>query len=93
MTLRRGSQDDAAAIAEIWRLGWRDAHLGFVPRALVDARTEESFEVRASERVGEMTVALVDGAVAGFVLAVGDEIEQVYVSGSHRVGPVSPTLS
>ncbi len=92
VTLRKGSQDDAPAVAEIWRLGWRDAHLGFVPRALVEARTEESFRVRASERVGEMTVAVVDGAVAGFVLVVGDEVEQVYVSASHRGTGVADAL-
>jgi GNAT superfamily N-acetyltransferase len=92
VTLRKGMQDDAAAIAEIWRLGWRDGHEGFVPDALVDARTEESFRARAAERVGEMTVAVVDGEVAGFVLVVGDEVEQVYVAASHRGTGVADAL-
>jgi GNAT superfamily N-acetyltransferase len=92
VTLRKGAQDDAAAIAEIWRLGWRDGHEGFVPDALVEARTAESFRARAADRAGEMTVAVVDGAVAGFVLVVGDEVEQVYVSTSYRGTGVAQAL-
>jgi GNAT superfamily N-acetyltransferase len=90
--LRRGEPGDAGAVAEIWRLGWRDGHLGLVPDELVAARTEEAFRVRAQERVGEMTVAVVDGAVAGFVLVADDEVEQVYVSASHRGTGVAGAL-
>jgi GNAT superfamily N-acetyltransferase len=92
MMLRPGSRPDASAIAEIWRLGWRDGHLGLVPGALVEARTDESFRARAAERVGEMTVAVVGGAIAGFVLVVDDEVEQVYVSASHRGTGVADVL-
>jgi GNAT superfamily N-acetyltransferase len=92
VVLRRGEEQDADTIAELWRLGWRDGHLGFVPQELVDARTDESFRVRAAERVGEMTVAVVDGAVAGFVLVVEDEVEQVYVSAAHRGTGVAGAL-
>jgi GNAT superfamily N-acetyltransferase len=92
VVLRTGEQQDADAIAELWRLGWRDGHLGFVPQELVDARTDESFRVRAAERVEEMTVAVVDGAVAGFVLVVEDEVEQVYVSAAHRGTGVAGVL-
>jgi GNAT superfamily N-acetyltransferase len=73
-------------IAEIWHLGWRDGHLGLVPHELVDVRTEESFRARAAARAGEATVAVVDGAIAGFIIVVDDEVEQVYVSAPHR-GP------
>ena len=92
VTLRSGSQPDASAVAEIWRLGWRDGHLGLVPEELVEARTDESFRARAAERVSEMTVAVVDGAIAGFVLVVDDEVEQVYVSASHRGTGVADAL-
>jgi GNAT superfamily N-acetyltransferase len=92
VVLRRGEASDAAAVAEIWRLGWRDGHLGLVPDELVAARTEEAFRVRAAERVGEMTVAVVDSAVAGFVLVVDDEVEQVYVAASHRGTGVADAL-
>lgn len=90
--LRTATKEDATTIAEIWRLGWRDGHLGLVPRELAEARTEESFRVRAAERASEMTVAVVDGVIAGFVLVVGDEVEQVYVSASHRGTGVADAL-
>jgi GNAT superfamily N-acetyltransferase len=84
VTLRAGVGEDAGAIAEIWHLGWRDAHLGHVPQALLDVRTEESFRARARQRAHEATVAVVDGAVGGFVIVVVDEVEQVYVAAARR---------
>jgi len=90
--LRRARAGDATEVAEIWRLGWRDGHLGLVPQELVEARTDESFRARASERAGEMTVAVVDGAVAGFIVVVKDEVEQVYVSARHRGTGVAGAL-
>ena len=84
VTVRVRPDADAEQIAEIWRLGWADAHLGFVPQELVQARTDESFRERAEDRTGDTTVAVVEDAVAGFVMVVGDEVEQVYVSAAHR---------
>jgi GNAT superfamily N-acetyltransferase len=92
VTLRRAARDDADAVAEIWRLGWLDGHEGLVPQELVDARTDESFRTRAVERVGDTTVAVVDDEVAGFVMVVGDEVEQVYVSSAHRGTGVADAL-
>jgi GNAT superfamily N-acetyltransferase len=63
-----------------------------VPEALVAVRTEESFWARAGERVGDTTVAVVDDEVAGFVMVVGDEVEQVYVSRDHRGSGVAGVL-
>jgi GNAT superfamily N-acetyltransferase len=83
-TVRRARPEDAPAVAEIWASGWRDGHEGFVPDELVRVRTEESFRARAADRVADTTVADVDGEVAGFVMVVGDEVEQVYVSAGHR---------
>jgi GNAT superfamily N-acetyltransferase len=90
--LRPASAGDVGAVAAIWAHGWRDGHLGHVPDALVAVRTPESFAVRAAERVGDTTVAEVDGAVAGFVMVVGDEVEQVYVSAAHRGSGIAATL-
>lgn len=84
LTLRPARPDDATAVAQIWHDGWRDGHLGHVPDDLVAVRTKESFHLRASDRVGDTVVAVVDDAVAGFVMVVGDEVEQVYVSEQHR---------
>jgi GNAT superfamily N-acetyltransferase len=92
VTLRPARAGDAEAVADIWWVGWRDAHLGFVPDALVEARTEESFPTRAAERVDDTTVAVVGGTVAGFVMVVGDEVEQVYVAGAHRGTGVAAVL-
>ena len=92
MALRKAHAEDAATIAEIWRSGWRDGHLGFVPQELVAARTEESFRSRAAARVSETTVATVDGTVAGFIMVVDDEVEQVYVSALQRGTGVASAL-
>ena len=92
MTLRAARPEDAGAIAEIWQLGWHDGHLGFVPQELVEARTEASFRTRASQRIEDTTVATVDGAVAGFVMVVDDEVEQVYVSAAYRGSGVAKIL-
>jgi GNAT superfamily N-acetyltransferase len=90
--LRPARAEDAGAIAEIWRLGWRDGHLGLVPQALVDVRTDAAFSTRAAERVPDTTVATVEGAVAGFVMVVDDEVEQVYVAAAHRGTGVAKAL-
>ncbi len=79
-------------MAEIWRSGWRDGHIGNVPRQLIDARTDESFDIRAAERVGDTTVAVIDADIAGFVMVVDDEVEQVYVSADHRGSGVADAL-
>ena len=92
LEIRAARTEDAEAVAEIWEHGWRDGHLGNVPDELVALRTPESFATRAAERVGDTTVATVDGAVAGFVMVVGDEVEQVYVSADHRGSGVASTL-
>ena len=92
VTLRTATPEDADEVAEIWRLGWQDGHRGLVPGELVAVRTEASFRARASERVGDTTVAVVDGAVAGFVMVVGDEVEQVYVSRLQRATGVAAAL-
>jgi ribosomal protein S18 acetylase RimI-like enzyme len=82
--LRPARPDEADAVAAIWRDGWTDGHLGNVPDALVAVRTPESFDVRTAEGLEHTTVAVVDGQIAGFVMVVGDEVEQVYVAASHR---------
>ena len=83
---------DADQIAAIWHGGWRDGHLGLVPDELVPERTPETFLVRARERLAQTTVAAVDEAVAGFVVVIGDEVEQVYVSAEYRGTGVAAAL-
>jgi len=92
MDVRPARPEDSAAVANIWYRGWRDGHLGNVSEELVAIRTEESFRRRAAERTGDTTVATVDDQVAGFVMVVDDEVEQVYVSSHHRGTGVAATL-
>ena len=92
MTVRRAVAADAEAIAAIWYPGWRDGHLGHVPDALVAVRTEESFGIRAAQRIADTTVAVVGHEVAGFVMVVGDEVEQVYVGSAQRGSGVAGEL-
>jgi GNAT superfamily N-acetyltransferase len=90
--LRPATDEDAGAIAAIWHRGWRDGHEGHVPDELVAARSEESFLTRAPQRIADTTVAIVDGGLAGFIMVVGDEVEQVYVDGAHRGAGVAAVL-
>ena len=90
--LRPALPEDAPAIAAIWHLGWRDGHLGNVPAELTAARQEDSFRTRAARRIGDTTVAVVGGEVAGFTMVVGDEVEQVYVAAGHRGTGVADRL-
>jgi ribosomal protein S18 acetylase RimI-like enzyme len=92
VVVRPATSDDAGAVGAIWRTGWHDGHSGNVPDALVAVRTDESFDTRAAERVADTTVAVVDGHVAGFVMVVGDEVEQVYVSRDHRGSGIADLL-
>jgi GNAT superfamily N-acetyltransferase len=84
VSIRPAGPADADVVAAIWYAGWGDGHLGHVPDELVAVRTKESFWTRAAEQVADTTVAVVRDEVAGFVMVVGDEVEQVYVSGDHR---------
>lgn len=90
--LRRALPEDAPAIGEIWRTGWDDGHLGHVPADLAAVRHAESFGARAAQRVDDTTVAVVGGEVAGFVMVVANEVEQVYVAGHHRGEGVADVL-
>jgi ribosomal protein S18 acetylase RimI-like enzyme len=90
--LRAATAEDAPRVAAIWCAGWRDGHLGGVPDELIAARTPESFHSRAGERVRDTTVATVDGSVAGFIMVVRDEVEQVYVAAEHRGRGVAQML-
>ena len=82
--LRGALPEDAPTIAEIWHLGWRDGHLGHVSQELIEARHEDSFRRRAAKRVNDTTVAVVQDQIAGFVMVVDNEVEQVYVWAHHR---------
>jgi ribosomal protein S18 acetylase RimI-like enzyme len=81
-----------APIAELWHAGWHDAHPGHVPDELTATRTLAEFQHRAPHRTADTTVAEVDGQLAGFVMVVGDEVEQVYVAAAYRGTGVAEAL-
>jgi GNAT superfamily N-acetyltransferase len=90
--LRPATAEDIPSIASIWYRGWQDGHIGHVPEELTTARTERSFSSRTAERLPDTTVAEIDGAVAGFVMVVDDEVEQVYVGENHRGSGIASVL-
>ena len=92
MTLRKALPEDVPTIAEIWHLGWRNGHLGFVSQELIEARHEDSFRTRAAKRVNDTTLAVVQGQIGGFVMVVDNEVEQLYVSALHRGEGVADML-
>lgn len=92
VVLRAARPADAATVAEIWYAGWGDAHLGNVPDGLIVARTRESFDTRAVQYIPNIIVATVDDAIAGFVMVIDDEVNQVYVAAGHRGAGIAPIL-
>ncbi|MFC9558537.1 GNAT family N-acetyltransferase [Agromyces sp. NPDC056965] len=92
LELRPATASDAGDIARIWREGWLDAHLGHVPRELVEARTADSFAARAAGAIASTIVATRADAVAGFVMIVEDQVDQLYLDRSARGGGVGAAL-
>ncbi len=92
ISIRPAIDADADRIADVWEAGWRDAHLGRVPDALLRARTSATFASRARANLPKTLVALVDETVAGFVVVTADEVEQVYVDADHRGSGIAPEL-
>jgi GNAT superfamily N-acetyltransferase len=85
--LRPARADDVEQLAQLFHRGWHDGHRGHVPDGLTLRRTLEGFRERVALRVAEtdeVTVAEVDGVVAGFIMVTGDEVEQVYVDRAFR---------
>jgi ribosomal-protein-alanine N-acetyltransferase len=92
ISIRAAVDADADDVATIWEAGWREAHAGRVPNALIRARTPATFTSRARANTAHTTVATVDGIVAGFVMVVHDELEQVYVDSQHRGSGIAAAL-
>ena len=92
VVLRPATAGDVSSIAQIWHRGWQDGHVGHVPEELATARTERSFWSRAAERLPDTTIAEIGGTIAGFVMVVGDEVEQVYVGADNRGSGVANLL-
>lgn len=84
-TIRPAVATDMAAVADLWHEGWHDGHAGRVPDGLTELRTLAAFHERTPARVADTTVAVSDaGDLLGFVMVVGDEVEQVFVARAGR---------
>jgi GNAT superfamily N-acetyltransferase len=96
-SIRPATAADMAAVADLWHEGWHAGHAGHVPDGLTDLRTLAAFHERTPPRVGDTSVAVTDvehgeGAVVGFVMVVGDEVEQLFVSPAWRGTGVAADL-
>lgn len=90
--IRAASGSDVDDIARIWQEGWADGHAGHVPEELYRHRTPETYPPRVIERIGSTWLAERDGAALGFVVVIGDEVEQVYVDAAARGTGVAALL-
>lgn len=91
-TLRAATSDDLEAIVAIWHRGWRDAHLGRVPAALLSHRRPQDFRSLVPVQLPSTTVAEVDSSPIGFVVVKDDEVEQIYVDATARGTGVAAAL-
>ncbi|MCF6377413.1 GNAT family N-acetyltransferase [Nocardioides KLBMP 9356] len=92
-TIRPATDAEMAAVADLWHEGWHDGHAGHVPDGLTAARTLQAFHARTPARVGDTAVAVSDsGELLGFVMVVGDEVEQVFVARAARGTGVAVSL-
>jgi ribosomal protein S18 acetylase RimI-like enzyme len=93
MLIRPAEEGDVPEVARVWASGWRDAHVGHVPEALLAARTEEYFTRNADELVGTTRIAVDDdGTVLGVVLVDGEELFQLAVAAEARGRGVGQAL-
>ncbi|WP_136709285.1 GNAT family N-acetyltransferase [Agromyces sp. H66] len=90
--IRAARSTDVPAIARIWRDGWADGHAGHVPEELYRHRTADTYPARVRDRLDRTWLAERDGIITGFVVVVGDEVEQVYVDAAARGTGVAAML-
>ena len=82
--LRPATPEDTERVAAIWAPGWVEAHEGRVPDELLEHRSAADLRNRVPSMLNAMTVAVIDGEVAGFVVVEGDAVDQLYLDGGLR---------
>ena len=92
-SIRPATAADMAAVADLWHEGWHAGHAGHVPERLTVLRTRAAFHERTPPRVADTTLAVSEtGGLLGFVMVVGDEVEQVFVGPAARATGVAAVL-
>jgi putative acetyltransferase len=92
-SIRPAVDADMPAVADLWHEGWHSGHAGHVPEGLTALRTLAAFHERTPARVADTTVAVTEaGELVGFVMVVGDEVEQVFVGPAGRGSGVAGVL-
>lgn len=79
-TIRKPTQSELPALAQLWYDGWQVAHAAHVPASLTAIRTLESFEIRLTDYFKDIRVIGENGTPSGFCITKGQEIYQIYVS-------------
>lgn len=82
MELRLAIPADALAVARIHVRAWQTGYRGVLPAAYLDGLRAEDRAVRYTfDRLDgpRTTVAVVDGAIAGFATIYGDELSALHV--------------
>ena len=82
MELRLAVPDDALAVARIHVRAWQAGYRGLLPDGYLDGLRAEDRAARYTfdRRDGPRTsVAVVDGAIAGFATTLGDELSALHV--------------
>ncbi|UOQ90510.1 GNAT family N-acetyltransferase [Agromyces endophyticus] len=94
IVIRPAAAAEVADVARVWQEGWADAHLGNVPRELVEARTADWFQHRARERLDGTIVAAVADAptIVGFAIVEDDQVDQLHLARAARGRGVGAAL-
>ena len=78
-SVRKPTQSELSALAQLWYDGWQDAHAVHVPASLITSRTLESFAIRLSDHFENIRVIGEIDKPLGFCIIKGPEIYQLYV--------------
>lgn len=78
------AQDQIEQAANVWLVGWHDAHADIVPPSLTALRTIDSFRQRLVDYGGRIRIGKTQDGVMGFCMTHDDELYQLYVSAAAR---------
>jgi GNAT superfamily N-acetyltransferase len=71
-------------VANLWHVGWQDAHAAILPAELAQHRTLASFRQRLVDNLASTRVSGPIGSPSGFCMIKQDELYQLYVGPAAR---------